>query len=81
MSAVHVPVRTRTDAGAMSLAVLRIATGLLFLWAFFDKAFGLGYATPAQSRNADWNGPTLTWPRKPLVGEPPENQAFLAGVA
>ncbi|WP_245744599.1 DoxX family membrane protein [Lentzea fradiae] len=33
----------------MTLAVLRIATGLLFVWAFFDKAFGLGYATPEKN--------------------------------
>jgi hypothetical protein len=26
------------------------------------------------------NGPTSTWPRKPLVGEPPLIQAFAAGV-
>jgi thiosulfate dehydrogenase [quinone] large subunit len=58
MSAVHVPVRTRTDVGAMSLAVLRIATGLLFLWAFFDKAFGLGYAT--QAKNAWFSGGSPT---------------------
>jgi thiosulfate dehydrogenase [quinone] large subunit len=58
MSAVHVPVRTRTDVGAMSLAVLRIATGLLFLWAFFDKAFGLGYAT--QEKNAWFSGGSPT---------------------
>lgn len=32
---------------AKSLAVLRIATGLIFLWAFLDKLFGLGYATPS----------------------------------
>ncbi|MDX8034966.1 DoxX family membrane protein [Lentzea sp. BCCO 10_0856] len=58
MSAVQVPVRTRADAGAMSLAVLRIATGLLFLWAFFDKAFGLGYATP--EKNAWFSGGSPT---------------------
>ena len=33
-------------AQAKALAVLRIATGLIFLWAFLDKLFGLGYATP-----------------------------------
>jgi thiosulfate dehydrogenase (quinone) large subunit len=32
--------------GARSLAILRIATGFTFLWAFLDKTFGLGYATP-----------------------------------
>src|SRR3989344_3326030 len=26
-------------------AILRIALGLIFLWAFFDKLFGLGFAT------------------------------------
>jgi thiosulfate dehydrogenase [quinone] large subunit len=36
------------------LAVLRIATGLIFLWAFLDKLFGLGYAT--QSGGAWVNG-------------------------
>lgn len=30
------------------LAITRIATGLLFLWAFVDKTFGLSYATPAE---------------------------------
>jgi thiosulfate dehydrogenase [quinone] large subunit len=32
---------------AKALAVLRIASGLIFLWAFLDKLFGLGYATPS----------------------------------
>ena len=34
-----------TTAAGRALAVLRIAFGLTFLWAFFDKLFGLGYAT------------------------------------
>jgi thiosulfate dehydrogenase [quinone] large subunit len=34
-----------TTAAGRGLAVLRIAYGLTFLWAFFDKLFGLGYAT------------------------------------
>lgn len=29
------------------LAVLRFATGFIFLWAFLDKTFGLGFSTPA----------------------------------
>ena len=28
-----------------ALASLRILTGFVFLWAFLDKTFGLGYAT------------------------------------
>lgn len=32
-------------ATARALAVLRVTTGFIFLWAFLDKLFGLGYAT------------------------------------
>lgn len=38
---------SRPRGGPELLAVLRILTGLTFLWAFFDKTFGLGYATGA----------------------------------
>src|SRR6185436_10914016 len=34
--------------GRRALAVLRLATGFIFLWAFIDKAFGLGFSTPAE---------------------------------
>ncbi len=34
-----------TATGAKALAVLRIATGFVFLWAFLDKTFGLHYST------------------------------------
>lgn len=33
--------------GAIALIGLRLTLGLLFLWAFIDKTFGLGYATPS----------------------------------
>jgi thiosulfate dehydrogenase [quinone] large subunit len=39
-------------------AVVRITTGLVFLWAFLDKTFGLGYATA--SENAWLNGGSPT---------------------
>ncbi|RJT75785.1 DoxX family protein [Arthrobacter cheniae] len=29
------------------MALLRLATGFIFLWAFLDKTFGLGFSTPA----------------------------------
>ena len=42
-----VDITTTPHSGpAKALAVLRIATGLIFLWAFLDKLFCLGYATP-----------------------------------
>jgi thiosulfate dehydrogenase (quinone) large subunit len=53
---VHGAVMT-TTAGKVT-AVLRIATGLLFLWAFLDKTFGFGYATG--SANAWVNGGSPT---------------------
>jgi thiosulfate dehydrogenase [quinone] large subunit len=39
-----------TVPGRRTLAVTRIAVGFIFLWAFLDKAFGLGYSTaPAKA--------------------------------
>lgn len=35
-----------TVAAARGLAVLRMAVGFIFLWAFLDKMFGLHYSTP-----------------------------------
>ncbi|MFK4088254.1 hypothetical protein ACI2LF_29345 [Kribbella sp. NPDC020789] len=51
------PARIST-AAARALAVLRIAFGLTFLWAFVDKVFGLGYATPAGKGWVDGGDPT-----------------------
>lgn len=59
---VSIPVQgeTTTDAGVAGkvFAVVRIATGLVFGWAFTDKLFGLGYATA--SENAWLNGGSPT---------------------
>ncbi len=43
----HQPIGSRglTTTAARALAVLRVAFGLTFLWAFFDKLFALGYHT------------------------------------
>lgn len=54
-TAVEAPVVT-TLAARRVLAVTRLAVGFVFLWAFLDKTFGLGYATP--SENAWINGGT-----------------------
>lgn len=43
---------------ARALAVLRIATGFVFLWAFLDKTFGLGYATPSERAWVNGGSPT-----------------------
>ena len=64
--------RTRDDVGLSTFAaekastrvapyvwaVTRIALGWVFLWAFLDKTFGLGYATPAENAWIDGGSPT-----------------------
>ncbi|MFG6444811.1 DoxX family protein [Microbacterium sp. P07] len=50
-AAATTPVRTEpvaSHAGRRVLALLRIASGFIFLWAFFDKTFGLGFSTLAE---------------------------------
>jgi thiosulfate dehydrogenase [quinone] large subunit len=44
--------------GRRWLAVTRIATGFIFLWAFLDKTFGLHYSTGAAVAGAE---PSLAW--------------------
>nr|WP_239083614.1 DoxX family membrane protein [Asanoa ishikariensis] len=47
-----------TTTAARALAVLRIATGFVFLWAFLDKTFGLAYSTPADRAWINGGSPT-----------------------
>jgi thiosulfate dehydrogenase (quinone) large subunit len=50
---------SRTSAvAAKLLAVVRMATGFVFLWAFLDKTFGLGYATPTAKAWIHGGSPT-----------------------
>ncbi|MFM9589252.1 hypothetical protein ACKI1J_11985 [Streptomyces scabiei] len=53
-------------ARAYVFASLRLLTGFVFLWAFLDKTFGLGYATPSGKGWIDGGSPT---------------KGFLSGVA
>jgi len=41
------------------LAALRIGVGSVFLWAFLDKTFGLGYATEGKDAWLDGGSPTF----------------------
>jgi thiosulfate dehydrogenase [quinone] large subunit len=43
----EVPGGMLTHIATRALAVLRVTTGFIFLWAFLDKSFGLHYATPS----------------------------------
>ncbi|MFF4412034.1 hypothetical protein ACFYY8_05845 [Streptosporangium sp. NPDC001559] len=45
-------------AAGYALAVARIAIGWIFLWAFLDKAFGWGLATPAKNAWVSGGSPT-----------------------
>ena len=56
----HVPApgSMLSTAAARSLAVLRIATGFVFLWAFLDKTFGWGYATTSEHSWINGGSPT-----------------------
>jgi len=55
---VEAPGSMLSPSAAKALAVLRIATGFIFLWAFLDKLFGLGFATPSARAWINGGSPT-----------------------
>jgi len=55
---VEAPGSPLTTTAARALAVLRISLGFVFLWAFFDKTFGLGYSTPSARAWINGGSPT-----------------------
>jgi thiosulfate dehydrogenase (quinone) large subunit len=55
---VEAPGSMLTQTAARALAVLRISTGFVFLWAFLDKTFGLGYSTPSAKAWTNGGSPT-----------------------
>ncbi|UWZ36184.1 DoxX family membrane protein [Dactylosporangium roseum] len=55
---VEAPGSMLTKTAAKALAVLRYTTGFVFLWAFLDKTFGLGYATPEAKAWINGGSPT-----------------------
>ncbi len=44
--------------GVYAISIVRIIFGWMFLWAFFDKMFGLGFETPAGSGFIDGGSPS-----------------------
>ena len=48
----------RHRLGTPALFLLRLALGVEFLWAFFDKLFGLGYSTPSARAWLEGGSPT-----------------------
>lgn len=70
-SASESAVSARTDthtAQAYALASLRLVTGFVFLWAFLDKTFGFGYATPSGKGWIDGGSPTMGFLGNVAVG-------------
>jgi thiosulfate dehydrogenase [quinone] large subunit len=49
---------TAARVGRVALNLLRLALGVTFLWAFLDKTFGLGYATPSARAWINGGSPT-----------------------
>lgn len=71
------PVANR--GGRYALAVLRLATGFIFLWAFVDKAFGLGFATPTERSWINGGTPSQGFLKSDAVVGPLKE--FFAGIA
>jgi thiosulfate dehydrogenase (quinone) large subunit len=70
----EIPGAMITVAAAKALAVLRIATGFVFLWAFLDKTFGLHYSTPSAKAWIHGGSPTKGFLNGVAVG--PFQSAF-----
>lgn len=49
---------TITSGGAIAIALLRLSIGFVFLWAFLDKLFGLGYSTASERAWINGGSPT-----------------------
>ena len=66
-----------------SLAITRIMVGLVFLWAFFDKLLGLGFATTAEKAWVAGASPTTGFLKMGVNPESPFAAVFngLAGMA
>jgi len=63
-----VPGAMLTTTATKALAVLRIATGFIFLWAFLDKTFGLHYATASSKAWIHGGSPTNGFLKSVAVG-------------
>ncbi len=65
---------------AYFLALLRIAMGWMFLWAFLDKLLGLGFATKAESAWLSGGSPTTGFLKFATSGPLKESFQNLSGV-
>jgi thiosulfate dehydrogenase [quinone] large subunit len=71
----------RIDARTTAIAVVRIGTGFMFLWAFLDKMFGLGYSTPSSKAWIHGGSPTKGFLGNVAVGPFQSTFHSMAGTA
>ncbi|MGW5265811.1 hypothetical protein ACWEQG_32955 [Microbispora sp. NPDC004025] len=83
---------TGTGPARYAWAAARIAIGWVFLWAFLDKTFGLGFATPAAKAWTNGGSPTTGFLKgtadntfgtlfNTLAGHPWVDWLFMTGLA
>lgn len=81
----------RSVSARWSLVALRLATGFIFLWAFLDKTFGLGFSTLAANAwihggkpsQGFLNSPAVVGPLKPFfaaIASPATDVLFMLGM-
>jgi thiosulfate dehydrogenase (quinone) large subunit len=70
-----------TAGAAKFLAVFRMVLGFEFLWAFLDKTFGLGYATPDARAWINGGSPTKGFLSRVAVGPLEGTFHSIAGAA
>lgn len=63
------------------MVALRLAMGFIFLWAFIDKTFGLGFATPTSKAWINGGSPTSGFLSSAVKGPLADFFHSLAGVA
>jgi thiosulfate dehydrogenase [quinone] large subunit len=73
--------RIITERATKFLAIVRVVVGLEFLWAFADKTFGLGYATPAARAWINGGSPTKGFLSRVAVGPFESTFHAIAGAA
>lgn len=61
------------------IGLLRVGMGFIFLWAFFDKLLGLGYATPPERSWLAGGSPTFGYLKNATHGPLAEFFQSLAG--
>jgi thiosulfate dehydrogenase (quinone) large subunit len=73
--------RIITERATKFLAIVRVVVGVEFLWAFLDKTFGLGYATPAGKAWIHGGSPTKGFLSRVAVGPLEGTFHTIAGAA